>query len=204
MKRTTLALMCLALVASLLSFGGTASVEHTEPLTWQGPRSGQVFLPKSRQPLAGVQFLLEIDTAWSEVLTSTATLPTVAALSWDPTAAGSSLPAPEDEGVPGYSRALLSLNLPGGPTFEASAARGVETISLAPGESIRTGYAYDAPMYESPVLTDPAVLEAFAGRGFVALNFATDAFRKTSGLSQIDAEFNFLAEGRMGVRYLYQ
>jgi len=155
--------------------------------------------------LVGVQFGIELDGEWNDVVTNTGTVTDSVALGWDSSLAGYYPPTPADIGAAGYSLYGVTIDVPGSGVFSRVISRPVSySDTLAPGVPQTFQETVDTPLVYSSVYRDLAVIRAVQGRGTFQLNVSTVGLFANSGLPQGTIGTNYSADGTIAVRYIYK
>ena len=200
----------LTLAFALLSFVLPASAQVLDVgtnLSFSGPSDTVLSFPKfdgSLGTLRGVEFGIEIDGEWNEVVTNTGSLTDSVALSWNTGLAGYYPPTPTDIGNDGYAQFGLTIDIPGAGVYSRSIWRPVEVGTLPPGVPQTFGATLDTSLLYGGTSKDRLVLAAFMGTGNILLPVTTEGYLATSGAPQSTIATNCFADATVVVRYFYE
>jgi hypothetical protein len=201
----------ITLALALLSFALPAAAQVQEVgtnLSFSGPSSTSLSLPKfdgSLGTLRGVEFGIEIDGEWNEIVTNTGTSTDSVALSWNPSLAGYYPPTAGDIGNAGYAQFGLTIDIPGSGVYSRSIWRPVAySDTLLPGVPQVFSETVDTSLLYGGTSKDRAVLSAFLGTGNVSLPVTTVGYLATSGAPQSTISTNCFADATVTVRYFYE
>lgn len=201
----------ITLALTLLAFATPAVAQVQEVgsnLSFSGPSSTALSFPKfdgSLGTLRGVEFGIEIDGEWNEIVTNTGTATDSVALSWDSSLAGYYPPTAGDIGNSGYAQFGLSLDIPGAGVYSRSIWRPVAySDTLLPGVPQVFSETVDTSLVYGGTSKEREVLAAFMGSGDILLPVTTVGYLATAGAPQSTIAANCFADATVTVRYFYE
>jgi len=202
-------LITLALTLLAFALPGYAQVQDVGTnLSFSGPSSLSLSFPQfdgSLGTLSGVEFGIEIDGEWNEVVTNTGSSTDSVALSWDSGLAGYYPPTAGDIGNSGYAQFGLTIDIPGAGVYSRSIWRPVAySDTLLPGVPQVFSETVDTSLVYGGTSKERAVLAAFQGTGSVLLPVTTVGYLATSGAPQSTIATNCFADATVVVRYFYE